>query len=98
RFSRDWSSDVCSSDLGAALVTLLVLTEFGFNLSSLLSDAANESGKGEAFLEPGLRYGTEEEGLSGKIDLISLGLALVLGTAGLRSEERRVGKGRGRGS
>lgn len=68
---------------GAALVTLLVLTEFGFNLSSLLSDAANESGKGEAFLEPGLRYGTEEEGLSGKIDLISLGLALVLGTAGL---------------
>ena len=41
-------------------------------------------GKGEAFLEPGLRYGTEARpGLSGKIDLISLGLALVLGTAGL---------------
>ncbi|MFS2295108.1 MAG: cation acetate symporter [Actinomadura sp.] len=68
---------------GAALVTLLVLTEFGFNLSSLLSDAAEQSGKNEAFLEPGLRYGTEEEGLSGKLDLISLGLALVLGTAGL---------------
>ncbi|TDC57084.1 cation acetate symporter [Actinomadura sp. KC345] len=68
---------------GAALVTLLVLVEFGFNLSSLLNDAAEQSGKGEAFLDPGLRYGTEEQGLSGKLDLISLGLALVLGTAGL---------------
>ncbi|TDE23798.1 cation acetate symporter [Actinomadura sp. 6K520] len=68
---------------GAALVTLLVLTEFGFNLSSLLNDAAEQSGKGDKFLEPGLRYGTEEQGLTGKLDLISLGLALVLGTAGL---------------
>ncbi|GII78599.1 cation acetate symporter [Sphaerisporangium rufum] len=68
---------------GAALVTLLVLAHSGFNLSSLLGEAAQQSGKGEAFLNPGLKYGTEAAGLAGKLDLISLGLALVLGTAGL---------------
>ncbi|HEX2314953.1 MAG TPA: cation acetate symporter [Thermomonospora sp.] len=68
---------------GATLVTVLVLGKFGFNLSTLLRDAAEQSGKGDAFLEPGLRYATEEQGLTGKLDLISLGLALVLGTAGL---------------
>ncbi|MEO3784940.1 cation acetate symporter [Actinocorallia sp. B10E7] len=68
---------------GATLITLLVLGKYGFNLSSLLSEAANQSGKGDAFLEPGLKYGTEAQGLAGKLDLISLGLALVLGTAGL---------------
>ncbi|MEU8800613.1 cation acetate symporter [Spirillospora sp. NPDC048819] len=73
----------CLLMTGAALIVVLVLAESGFNLSSLLNDAAQQSGKGDAFLEPGLRYGTEEQGLSGKLDLISLGLALVLGTAGL---------------
>ncbi len=68
---------------GATLITLLVLGKYGFNLSSLLSEAAAQSGKGDAFLEPGLKYGTEAQGLAGKLDLISLGLALVLGTAGL---------------
>ncbi|WP_395111291.1 cation acetate symporter [Actinomadura sp. SCN-SB] len=68
---------------GATLVTLLVLGKFGFNLSTLLRDAAEQSGKSEAFLEPGQRYATEATGLTGKLDLISLGLALVLGTAGL---------------
>ncbi|NED56178.1 cation acetate symporter, partial [Micromonospora aurantiaca] len=32
---------------GAALITLLVLGKFGFNLSSLLNDAAEQSGKGD---------------------------------------------------
>jgi cation/acetate symporter len=68
---------------GATLVTVLVLGKFGFNISTLLRDAAEQSGKGEAFLEPGQRYATEAQGLTGKLDLISLGLALVLGTAGL---------------
>nr|SBO98813.1 Putative symporter YjcG [Nonomuraea gerenzanensis] len=71
---------------GAALVTLLVLAKFGFNLSGLLGQAAQVSGpkaNPESFLSPGLKYGTEAQGLAGKIDLISLGLALVLGTAGL---------------
>ncbi|MFF5207339.1 cation acetate symporter [Streptosporangium sp. NPDC000396] len=68
---------------GAALVTLLVLGKYGFNLSGLLGDAAAQSGKGGQFLIPGGKYGTEAQGIAGKIDLISLGLALVLGTAGL---------------
>ncbi|MGR6916618.1 solute symporter family protein [[Actinomadura] parvosata] len=71
---------------GAALVTLLVLGKFGFNLSALLGQAATVSGPKAnpgSFLIPGLKYGTEAQGLAGKIDLISLGLALVLGTAGL---------------
>ncbi|GAA3541103.1 cation acetate symporter [Nonomuraea rosea] len=71
---------------GAALVTVLVLGKFGFNLSALLGQAAATSGpkaNPESFLSPGLKYGTEAQGLAGKIDLISLGLALVLGTAGL---------------
>jgi len=73
---------------GAALMTILVLAKFHFNPSSLLGAAADASGKGSAFLEPGLRYGKDVAGDSGqtlinKLDLISLGLALVLGTAGL---------------
>ncbi|HEX6498582.1 MAG TPA: cation acetate symporter [Micromonosporaceae bacterium] len=74
--------------LGAILMTLLVLVAYKFNLSSLLGDAAAKSGKGAAFLEPGLKYGKDVAGnptatLVSKLDLISLGLALVLGTAGL---------------
>jgi cation/acetate symporter len=65
---------------GTLLITVLVLAEFGFNLSELLGAASDNTGKGEAFLEPGLRYGAT---LTAQIDFISLGLALVLGTAGL---------------
>jgi cation/acetate symporter len=66
--------------VGSLLITILVLAQFGFNLSELLGAAAERSGKGTAFLEPGLLYGKD---LVGKIDFLSLGLALVLGTAGL---------------
>ncbi len=73
---------------GAALMTVLVLAKFNFNISDMLGAAADRSGKGSAFLEPGLRYGKDIAGdtsatLISKLDLISLGLALVLGTAGL---------------
>jgi cation/acetate symporter len=72
---------------GALIMTILVLAHFKFNLSSLLGAAAERSGKGDAFLEPGLRYGVEKattlETFYSKMDLLSLGLALVLGTAGL---------------
>jgi cation/acetate symporter len=66
---------------GAVLMTVFVLAKFNFNPSSLLGAAAEKSGKGDAFLNPGLRYGAGD--WKTKIDLISLGLALVLGTAGL---------------
>ena len=65
---------------GTLLITFLILLKFDFNLSDLLGAAATNSGKGSAFLEPGLKYGAT--GVS-KLDFISLGIALVLGTAGL---------------
>jgi cation/acetate symporter len=74
--------------IGAFVMTVLVLAHYKFNLSSLLGDAATQSGKGAAFLEPGLRYGKVVAGdatqtFYNKVDLLSLGIALVLGTAGL---------------
>lgn len=65
---------------GSALIVVLVLVKFNFNLSELLGAASSNTGKGQAFLEPGLRYGVD---LTSKMDFISLGIALVLGTAGL---------------
>ncbi|GIG66163.1 solute symporter family protein [Phytomonospora endophytica] len=74
--------------IGAGVMTVLVFAAFKYNFSDLLSDAAGDSTKGESFLEPGLKYGVEVAGDSwqttvNKLDLLSLGLALVLGTAGL---------------
>lgn len=65
---------------GALLLTFLVLLKFHFNISDLLGSAASNSGKGTPFLEPGLKYGATS---TTKLDFISLGIALVLGTAGL---------------
>ena len=65
---------------GSALIVILVLAQFGFNLSELLGSAADASGKGDAFLQPGLKYGLS---FTSELDFVSLGLALVLGTAGL---------------
>ncbi len=65
---------------GTILISALVLAKFDFNLSDLLGTAAENSGQGSAFLEPGLKYGVS---LTSKIDFVSLGIALVLGTAGL---------------
>ncbi len=73
--------------IGAAVMTVLVFAAFKFNLSSLLGDAAATSGKGDAFLNPGTVYGKEVASATqtfyNKMDLLSLGIALVLGTAGL---------------
>jgi cation/acetate symporter len=65
---------------GSALIVVLVLANFGFNLSELLGTASTNTGKGDAFLQPGLKYGVTT---TSKIDFVSLGIALVLGTAGL---------------
>ena len=66
--------------VGAIALTVLVLLRFDGDLGSLLSSAAERSGQGESFLAPGLLFG---ENLVSRMDFISLGLALVLGTAGL---------------
>lgn len=63
--------------LGAFAMTIWVLALNGFNFSSLLASAVNNSGVGEVILEPGQKYGENP------LDFISLALALVLGTAGL---------------
>ncbi|MBM6591097.1 cation acetate symporter [Brevibacterium sp. RIT 803] len=63
--------------LGTFAMTIWVLALNGFNLSTLLASAVNNSGVGEAILEPGQQYGENP------LDFISLALALVLGTAGL---------------
>jgi cation/acetate symporter len=78
---------------GAALLTVLVLMKFNFNISDLLGAAAKNSGKEDAFLQPGLKFGKDVLDAAGnldplktlwsRLDLVSLGLALVLGTAGL---------------
>ncbi|KRE59232.1 acetate permease [Arthrobacter sp. Soil736] len=64
---------------GAAVMTFWVLAIYGFNLSDLLGGAV-ETAKNPAVLNPGLQYGKTE---TSKLDFMSLGLALVLGTAAL---------------
>ncbi|PKV91315.1 cation/acetate symporter [Amycolatopsis echigonensis] len=67
--------------VGALAMTLWVLGKYGFNFSSLLQGAVDKAGKaGEALLGPGKQYG--KDGTT-KLDFFSLGIALVLGTAGL---------------
>ncbi|MFI9454828.1 cation acetate symporter [Amycolatopsis sp. NPDC052450] len=67
--------------VGALVMTLWVLGMYGFNLSSLLQGAVDRAGSaGEALLGPGNQYG--KTGTT-KLDFLSLGIALVLGTAGL---------------
>ncbi|KUJ68898.1 cation acetate symporter [Streptomyces albus subsp. albus] len=65
---------------GTVLITFLILWKYHFNISDLLGSAADNSGRGSSFLEPGLKYGISG---TSKLDFISLGIALVLGTAGL---------------
>ncbi len=64
---------------GAAVMTFWVLAIYGFNLSDLLGGAV-ETANNPAVLNPGLQYGKSD---TSKLDFMSLGLALVLGTAAL---------------
>ncbi len=66
---------------GTFAMTMWVLGKYGFNLSSLFQAAVDKGGQtGEALLGPGKQYG--KTGTT-KLDFLSLGIALVLGTAGL---------------
>src|SRR4051794_28113822 len=64
--------------IGALVMTLWVLGKYGFSLSALIGGAIDSGG--QAVAEPGAQYGLTDVT---KLDFISLGLALVLGTAGL---------------
>ncbi|MGO1840392.1 MAG: solute symporter family protein, partial [Candidatus Microbacterium stercoravium] len=61
---------------GAVVMTIWVLAIHGFSLNELLESAVAASDQGDKILGPGLKY-------SNPVDFLSLGLALVLGTAGL---------------
>lgn len=65
---------------GTVALTVMVLVKFHGNVDWLLRSAVTGSGQGDAFLAPGLKYGASG---TSRLDFISLGLALVLGTAGL---------------
>ena len=72
---------------GAAIMTVMVLTKYGLDFSGLLGSAqsaisgsADEAVANRDVLAPGAQYGAST---TSKINLLSLGLALVLGTAGL---------------
>jgi cation/acetate symporter len=72
---------------GAAIMTVMVLAKFGLDFSGLLGSAQSAiSGSADGavanrdVLAPGAQYGGST---ISKINLLSLGLALVLGTAGL---------------
>ncbi|MDR7187293.1 cation/acetate symporter [Microbacterium sp. BE35] len=64
---------------GAGVMTVWVLALNGFDFSALL-DKAVAVAENPAILDPGLKYGVSD---TSKIDFLSLGLALVLGTAAL---------------
>ncbi|MER7672231.1 cation acetate symporter [Kitasatospora sp. NPDC096128] len=65
---------------GSVLLTVLLLVRFHGDLFELMRQAARHSGAGQRYLEPGLKYGAT---FTSRLDFFSLGLALVLGTAGL---------------
>jgi len=66
--------------IGAFVMTVWVLGKYGFNLSALLGGAQENAKEGVNVLAPGAQYGLTD---TTKLDFVSLGLALVLGTAGL---------------
>ena len=76
----------CLLIVGTILLSLLVLAHFGFSLSAFFSavtqvhyHAPDGSEVVKDFLTPGLRFKPPY----GALDLISLGMALIFGTAGL---------------
>jgi len=62
--------------VAATVLSIFVLVKIGGNPVDLFNDAKAESPDGDKYLEPGLF-------LSKPLDTVSLGLGLVLGTAGL---------------
>src|SRR5690606_40825703 len=92
RFSRDWSSDVCSSDLLTAHHEI----RKNFPLSSIMNDNGNGPSHFTEIAVPGAHsdvgggYENPDKGFE-NIEKIVLGIHSGLAD---RSEERRVGKER----
>lgn len=62
--------------VGVAVMTVWVLSRFGFDPGALMRGAADKSGKGTKFLAPGGQF-------KKPLDTLSIGIAFALGTAGL---------------
>ncbi|MGW0557409.1 solute symporter family protein [Streptomyces sp. NPDC002926] len=73
---------------GGAFLAFLVMSKFSWNPAGLLNRAAGSSGLGDAFLQPGVRYGDDRVS---KLDSLSLQLAVLLGAAGLPHLLMRLG-------
>jgi cation/acetate symporter len=69
-----WVQVVC-----VVLMTVFLFGKFGFSVSALLDEAANNNANGHDVLSPGTHYRTVLD----QLDFISLSLALVFGAAGL---------------
>src|SRR5690606_40379201 len=85
RFSRDWSSDVCSSDLAVAanpnLRLLVVESAYGQLLALVKAELYGFTNAIDTLLKPGVGITAEE-----------IMAAVTARTPKERSEERRVGK------
>jgi cation/acetate symporter len=70
---------------GSIILSVLVMKHFGFSLTRFFDAIAHVEKGGQVidFMQPGLKFGDSVTNGLGKWDLISLGLALVFGTAGL---------------
>ncbi|SCK12360.1 hypothetical protein [Streptomyces sp. WMMB 322] len=62
----------------APLLAVLLLAHFDWDHGQLLSQAAQRSGAGDAYLAPGQLFGT---GIAGRLDTLSLAVTVLLGTA-----------------
>ena len=74
---------------GSILLSIMVMGHFGFSFAAFFEAISHVTYhvKGQEvtqnFLEPGLKFGAAVTNGWGPLDLVSLGLALVFGTAGL---------------
>ncbi len=70
---------------GTALMSVLVLNRFGWNMNNLLHSAADRSGLGQAFLDPGLKYGLNWTYLMTIV--LGFGAAAVVGPDAIRESD-----------
>src|SRR5690606_40702066 len=85
RFSRDWSSDVCSSDLH------LTVRAGQFEIVKHSVAAISPDRRMQALLIA-FAFGSFVEGAAGFGTPVAISAALLIGLGFSRSEERRVGK------
>ena len=79
---------------GTIFLSILVMKHFGYSFAKFFEAIANLTYTDKSgvevtknFLEPGMKFGADVTKGWGPLDLISLGLALVFGTAGLRHRQ-----------